>query len=98
VPGAVLLPDQGEALFHGLPRLTDRFTARVGDRLAAAGREPGPRATIEALLPASLPTDEESRILCLLHSSYASLSVTDEASPPSRSSTTLTPPRMPSPN
>ncbi|MFJ4776198.1 TetR/AcrR family transcriptional regulator [Streptomyces sp. NPDC088762] len=66
-------------LFHGLQRLTDRFTARVGARLAATGPEPSPRATIEALLLASLPTDEESRTFHLLYSSYAILSVTDEA-------------------
>jgi AcrR family transcriptional regulator len=66
-------------LFHGLQHLTDRFTARVGARLAAAGRDPGPRATVEALLLASLPTDEESRTFHLLYSSYSILSVTDEA-------------------
>ncbi|MFD7838869.1 TetR/AcrR family transcriptional regulator [Streptomyces sp. NPDC059761] len=66
-------------LFYGLKHLTDRFTARVGARLAAAGPDPGPRATIEALLLASLPTDEESRTFHLLYSSYAILSVTDEA-------------------
>ncbi|OKI57711.1 TetR/AcrR family transcriptional regulator [Streptomyces sp. MJM1172] len=66
-------------LFHGLQHLTGRFTARVGARLAAAGPNPGPRATIEALLLASLPTDEESRTFHLLYSSYSILSVTDEA-------------------
>ncbi|MGR4880247.1 TetR/AcrR family transcriptional regulator [Streptomyces sp. LARHCF249] len=66
-------------LFYGLQHLTDRFTARVGARLAAAGPDPGPRATIEALLLASLPTDEESRTFHLLYSSYSMLSVTDEA-------------------
>ncbi|WP_405730698.1 TetR/AcrR family transcriptional regulator [Streptomyces sp. NBC_01537] len=66
-------------LFYGLQHLTDRFTARVGARLRAAGPDPGPRATIEALLLASLPTDEESRTFHLLYSSYSILSVTDEA-------------------
>ncbi|MFD9339125.1 TetR/AcrR family transcriptional regulator [Streptomyces sp. NPDC060028] len=66
-------------LFYGLQHLTDRFTARVGARLAAAGPDPGPRATIEALLLASLPVDEESRTFHLLYSSYSILSVTDEA-------------------
>ncbi|MFE7267662.1 TetR/AcrR family transcriptional regulator [Streptomyces sp. NPDC057592] len=66
-------------LFYGVQHLTDRFTARVGTCLAAAGSDPGPRATIEAILLASLPTDEESRIFHLLHSSYSILSVTDEA-------------------
>ncbi|MEV8533676.1 TetR/AcrR family transcriptional regulator [Streptomyces sp. NPDC051211] len=66
-------------LLHGLQLLTDRFTARVGARLAAAGTDPGPRATIEALLLSSLPTDEESRTFHLLYTSYAVLSVTDEA-------------------
>ncbi|QGV78015.1 TetR/AcrR family transcriptional regulator [Streptomyces ficellus] len=66
-------------LFHGLQHLTDRFTARVGARLAAAGQDPDARATIEALLLTSLPTDEESRTFHLLYSSYSILSVTDEA-------------------
>ncbi|MEW2412480.1 TetR/AcrR family transcriptional regulator [Streptomyces sp. NPDC046866] len=74
-------------LLYGLQHLTDRFTARVGARLAAAGPEPGqepgegpgPRAMAEALLLASLPTDEESRTFHLLYTSYAILSVTDEA-------------------
>ncbi|KMO97342.1 TetR/AcrR family transcriptional regulator [Streptomyces roseus] len=66
-------------LFYGLQHLTERFTARVGARLAAAGPDPGPRATIEALLLASLPTDEEGRTFHLLYSSYSILSVTDEA-------------------
>ncbi|MFF3013535.1 TetR/AcrR family transcriptional regulator [Streptomyces sp. NPDC057939] len=66
-------------LFYGLQHLTERFTARVGARLAAVGPDPGPRATVEALLLASLPTDEESRTFHLLYSSYAILSVTDEA-------------------
>ncbi|MFB7953474.1 TetR/AcrR family transcriptional regulator [Streptomyces sp. NPDC056045] len=66
-------------LLHGLQQLTDRFTARVGERLRACGADPSPRATAEALLLASLPTDEESRIFHLLYSAYAILSVTDEA-------------------
>ncbi|MFD3468138.1 TetR/AcrR family transcriptional regulator [Streptomyces sp. NPDC058682] len=66
-------------LFYGLRHLTDRFTARVGVRLAAAGPDPGPRATVEEMLLASLPTDQESRTFHLLYSSYAILSVTDEA-------------------
>lgn len=66
-------------LFYGLQHLTDRFTARVGARLRAAGADPGPRATVEALLLASLPVDEESRTFHLLYSSYSIMSVTDEA-------------------
>ncbi|MFI1470517.1 TetR/AcrR family transcriptional regulator [Streptomyces wuyuanensis] len=66
-------------LFYGLQHLTDRFTARVGARVAAAGPDPGPRATIEALLLASLPTDEESRNFHLVYTSYSVLSVTDKA-------------------
>ncbi|MEV7370815.1 TetR/AcrR family transcriptional regulator [Streptomyces sp. NPDC090301] len=66
-------------LLYGLQHLTDRFTARVGARVAAVGPDPGPRVMVEALLLASLPTDEESRTFHLLYSSYAILSVTDEA-------------------
>lgn len=66
-------------LFYGLQHLTGRFTERVGARLTGAGPDPGPRPTIEALLLASLPTDEESRTFHLVYSSYSILSVTDEA-------------------
>ncbi|MEW1825494.1 TetR/AcrR family transcriptional regulator [Streptomyces sp. NPDC088196] len=66
-------------LFYGLQHLTDRFTARVEARLRDTGGTPGPRATVEALLLASLPTDEESRTFHLLYTSYAILSVTDKA-------------------
>ncbi|MGW2844978.1 TetR/AcrR family transcriptional regulator [Streptomyces sp. NPDC001274] len=66
-------------LLYGLRHLTDRFSARVGERLRAQGLGPGPRATAEALLLTSLPTDPESRTFHLLYTSYAVLSVTDEA-------------------
>ncbi|MEW2494907.1 TetR/AcrR family transcriptional regulator [Streptomyces nodosus] len=66
-------------LFYGLQHLTDLFTARVSARLHPVAQDPGPRATIEALLLASLPTDEESRTFHLLYTSYAILSVTDGA-------------------
>ncbi|MFE0579890.1 TetR/AcrR family transcriptional regulator [Streptomyces sp. NPDC058874] len=66
-------------LFYGLQHLTDRFTARVGARLDAVSPDPGVRATVEAILLASLPVDEESRTFHLLYSSYSILSVTDDA-------------------
>ncbi|MGY4390654.1 AcrR family transcriptional regulator [Streptomyces sp. TE12347] len=69
---------KGRLLFYCLRHLTDGFTARAGARPAASGPHPGPRAAVQALLLASLPTDEESRTFHLLYSSYAILSVTDE--------------------
>ncbi|MFI9804151.1 TetR/AcrR family transcriptional regulator [Streptomyces sp. NPDC052301] len=66
-------------LLFGLQRLTERFGERVAARLAAAEGGPGPRATVEALLMAALPTDEESRTFHLLYTSYAVLAVTDQA-------------------
>jgi AcrR family transcriptional regulator len=66
-------------LLYGLQHLADSFGARVAARIRAAGGNPGPRATIEALLMASLPTDEESRTFHLVYTSYAVLAVTDEA-------------------
>ncbi|MEU3657456.1 TetR/AcrR family transcriptional regulator [Streptomyces sp. NPDC032161] len=66
-------------LFYGLQHLTGLFTARVSAGLRPDGQDPGPRATIEALLLTSLPTDEESRTFHLLYTSYAILSVTDGA-------------------
>ncbi|MFF7411914.1 TetR/AcrR family transcriptional regulator [Streptomyces lydicus] len=66
-------------LLYGLRQLAGQLGARVAERLRAAGDNPGPRATIEALLRESLPTDEESRTFHLVYTSYAVLSVTDEA-------------------
>ncbi|WP_052229764.1 TetR/AcrR family transcriptional regulator [Streptomyces sp. CT34] len=66
-------------LLYGLEHLAAGFGARAAARVRAAGDDPGPRAVIEALLLESLPTDEESRTFHLVHTSYAVLSVTDEA-------------------
>ncbi|WP_225840110.1 TetR/AcrR family transcriptional regulator [Streptomyces sp. NK08204] len=66
-------------LLYGLQHLAERFGRRVTARLRAAGHDPGPRAMIEAMLMAALPTDEESRTFHLVYTSYAVLSVTDEA-------------------
>ncbi|MEU0858810.1 TetR/AcrR family transcriptional regulator [Streptomyces griseofuscus] len=66
-------------LLFGLRHLAARFGERVSARVAAAGPDPGPRAVIEALLAAALPVDAESRTFHHLYTSYAVLSVTDEA-------------------
>ncbi|WP_079147628.1 TetR/AcrR family transcriptional regulator [Streptomyces thermolilacinus] len=66
-------------LLHGLQRLAERFGQRVATRVAAEGDDPGPRATVEAILMAALPTDEESRTFHLVHTSYAVLAVTEPA-------------------
>jgi len=66
-------------LLFGLRHLADRFGERVAARVRAAGDDPGPRAVIEALLMAALPVDEESRLFHHLYTSYAVLSITDEA-------------------
>ncbi|WP_030263168.1 TetR/AcrR family transcriptional regulator [Streptomyces violens] len=66
-------------LLYGLQQLTERFGERVAARLRAAGDHPGPRAMVEALLMAALPTDEESRTFHLLYTSYAVLAVHDPA-------------------
>ncbi|AJC61190.1 TetR family transcriptional regulator C-terminal domain-containing protein [Streptomyces sp. 769] len=66
-------------LLHGLRQLTERFGERVAAQVRAAGDHPGPRTVIEALLMASLPLDEESRVFHLVYTSYAVLSVTDRA-------------------
>ncbi|RFU87595.1 TetR family transcriptional regulator [Streptomyces triticagri] len=64
-------------LLFGLEYLAERFGERVAARVRAAGPSPGPRATVEALLMAALPVDEESRTFHLLYTSYAVLSVHD---------------------
>lgn len=68
-------------LLFGLELLTEQFGRRVSERLGALAAEnaPGPRATVEALLMAALPVDEESRTFHHLYTSYAILSVTDPA-------------------
>lgn len=66
-------------LLYGLRQLAEGFGERVAARVRAAGDDPGPRAMIEALLLAALPTDEESRALHLVYTSYAVLAMTDEA-------------------
>ncbi|MGW2642190.1 TetR/AcrR family transcriptional regulator [Streptomyces sp. NPDC001348] len=66
-------------LLYGLQQLAERFGERVTARIRAAGHDPGPRAMIEAMLTAALPTDEESRAFHLVYTSYAVLSVTDKA-------------------
>ena len=66
-------------LLYGLRHLAGRFGERVTARIRAAGDDPGPRAMIEAMLGAALPTDDESRTFHLVYTSYAVLSVTDRA-------------------
>ncbi|MFF4956360.1 TetR/AcrR family transcriptional regulator [Streptomyces sp. NPDC001222] len=66
-------------LLFGLQRLAEKFGERVAARVRAAGSSPGPRAVIEALLMAALPTDDESRTFHFLYTSYAVLAMTDEA-------------------
>ncbi|MFE3650692.1 TetR/AcrR family transcriptional regulator [Streptomyces sp. NPDC059152] len=67
-------------LLYGLQRLAAAFGERVAARLRTAGESgAGPRAVIEALLMTALPTDEASRTFHLVYTSYAMLSVTDQA-------------------
>ncbi|MEU7718373.1 TetR/AcrR family transcriptional regulator [Streptomyces tibetensis] len=66
-------------LLFGLELLAQRFGERVSARVRAAGDAPGPRAKVEALLLAALPTDDESRTFHHLYTSYAVLAVTDPA-------------------
>lgn len=66
-------------LLYGLQHLAGRFGERVTARIRATGDDPGPRAMIEAMLRAALPADEESRTFHLVYTSYAVLSVTDQA-------------------
>jgi AcrR family transcriptional regulator len=66
-------------LLSGLRALVEGFTARTGARLAAGEGSPGPRETVEALLLAALPVDEESRVFHHVYTSYAVLAMTDEA-------------------
>ncbi|MBE4735046.1 MULTISPECIES: TetR/AcrR family transcriptional regulator [Streptomyces] len=66
-------------LLFGLELLAERFAARVSAHVRAAGNDPGPRAIVEALLMAALPTDDESRTFHHLYTSYAVLAVNDPA-------------------
>lgn len=66
-------------LLHGLQQLTTGLGTRIADRVRATGDTPGPRGILEAILLEALPRDEESRTFHLVYTSYAVLSVTDEA-------------------
>ncbi|MCK7624268.1 TetR family transcriptional regulator C-terminal domain-containing protein [Streptomyces sp. RS10V-4] len=64
-------------LLAGLHRLAERFGERFSAHVPAAEEDRAPRAVIEALLRAALPTDEDSRTFHHLYTSYAVLAVTD---------------------
>jgi AcrR family transcriptional regulator len=66
-------------LLFGLELLAEKFGERVSARIWTAGNSPGPRAIVEALLMAALPTDDESRTFHHLYTSYAVLAVNDPA-------------------
>ncbi|MFE3993447.1 TetR/AcrR family transcriptional regulator [Streptomyces goshikiensis] len=66
-------------LFYGLQHLAAGLGARVAARLRAIGANPGPRATVEALLTEALPTDGASREFHIVFTAYAALALTDEA-------------------
>jgi AcrR family transcriptional regulator len=66
-------------LLFGLELLAEKFGERVSARIRTAGNSPGPRAIVEALLMAALPTDDESRTFHHLYTSYAVLAVNDPA-------------------
>ncbi|MFG2982021.1 TetR/AcrR family transcriptional regulator [Streptomyces sp. NPDC048258] len=66
-------------LLYGLRHLAEGLGPRVAGRIRAAGENPGPRATIEALLMEALPTDEASRTFHIVYTSYAALALTDPA-------------------
>lgn len=65
-------------LLFGLERLAEKFGERVSARVRATGDDRDPRAVIEALLMAALPTDDESRTFHQLFTSYAVLAMTDQ--------------------
>ncbi|MEU9154682.1 TetR/AcrR family transcriptional regulator [Streptomyces sp. NPDC048417] len=66
-------------LLFGLEYLAKGFGERVSARVRAAGDGSGPRAMVEALLTAALPTDDESRTFHYIYTSYAVLAVSDRA-------------------
>lgn len=66
-------------LLFGLELLAERFGERVSAQIRAVGNSPGPRAIVEALLMAALPTDDESRTFRGLYTSYAVPAVNDPA-------------------
>jgi AcrR family transcriptional regulator len=66
-------------LLFGLEYLAKGFGERVSARVRAAGDGSGPRAMVEALLMAALPTDDESRTFHYIYTSYAVLAVSDRA-------------------
>jgi AcrR family transcriptional regulator len=66
-----------QLMLFALRHLAERMALRVKERLDTLSTDPRPREVIETVLAQALPTDEESRVLHLVYTSYAVLAVTD---------------------
>lgn len=63
-------------LFHAVEHVGSLLAERLGARIRALGENPGHRKVIEAIVAEALPTDDDSRMLHLVYTSYAVLAMT----------------------
>jgi AcrR family transcriptional regulator len=69
--------DKRTLLNSGLAELAARLDRRVRERAAAAGTGLTPRAVVELVVGAVLPTDEQSRLDSLAWTAYYAVALTD---------------------
>ncbi|GIG66903.1 TetR/AcrR family transcriptional regulator [Phytomonospora endophytica] len=63
-------------LFHAVEHVGSLLAARLTARIRALGADPGHRRVIETIVAEALPTDDDSRMLHIVYTSYAVLAMT----------------------
>jgi len=63
-------------LFHAVEHVGALLAGRLTARLRALGEDPGHRLVIETIVAEALPTDDDSRMLHIVYTSYAVLAMT----------------------
>ncbi|WP_306215750.1 TetR/AcrR family transcriptional regulator [Actinoplanes sp. RD1] len=66
-------------LLAALHYVTRAMADRMGERLRALGRPPGPRDVMRICLVEALPTDDESLMMARVHGAFYSAALTDPA-------------------
>ena len=68
-----------QLLLYTAQHLARQLSERVRAWVQAAGGTPDPRTVIDGILTEALPTDEQSRLLHVVYTSYFALALTDPA-------------------